>query len=165
MFMTAVSYPDWTLTLLFLIPIVGIAIRSTSEIAAKWAEVTPQRAPQYERGVRNPKKNWEEETVKSNDAYKAGIASAIQKDSFLKGVQKAGTSKWQRGAIEKGTSRFGPGVQVAQDDYNKGFAPYREAIQNADLPPRFARRDPRNIDRVRAMVAALVEEKERQLGG
>ena len=34
-------------------------VRSISEIAKKWAEVTPQRAPQYEAGVKAPKQSWE----------------------------------------------------------------------------------------------------------
>jgi len=140
------------------------AIRRTDEIASKWAEVTPARAPQYEKGVRDPKKNWEENTIKANDAYKTGIQAAVQQDRFVKGVSKAGQAKWTKGAVEKGVARFGPGVQVAEADYLKGFAPYRDAIEKTELPPRFARRDPRNIDRVRAMVLALIAEKRRQLG-
>ncbi len=141
------------------------AIKSTADIASKWATVTPQRAGEYEKGVRNPRKSWEEETKNANDAYKAGIQTALQADSFVKGVSKAGNSKWQRGAIEKGTSRFGPGVQVAQEDFEKGFSPYRDVIEKTTLPARYARRDPRNIDRVAAMVKALVEEKKKQMGG
>lgn len=140
------------------------AVKSTADIAAKWATVTPQRAGEYEQGVRNPRKSWKDQTAASNAAYKAGIQAAVTADSFLKGVNKAGDEKWQRGAIEKGTSRFGPGVQVAQADYEKGFAPYRDIIEKTTLPPRFARRDPRNIDRVSAMVKALVAEKAKQMG-
>lgn len=142
-----------------------VAIKTTSDIASKWATVTPQRAGEYEKGVRAPRKSWQEETVNANAAYKDGIQKSITADSFLKGVKKAGDSKWQRGAIEKGTSRFGPGVQVAQEDYEKGFAPYREIIEKTVLPARYARRDPRNIDRVSAMVKALVAEKTKQMGG
>lgn len=140
------------------------AIRSMKEVSSKWAEVTPQRAPQYEKGVKNPKQNWEANTKAANDSYKAGIQASIQKDAFSKGVSKAGQNKWVKGAVEKGVARFGPGVQVAEGDYERGFAPYRDAIEKTVLPPRFARRDPRNLDRVRSMVTALIAEKQKQVG-
>lgn len=139
-------------------------VRSIAEISKKWAEVTPQRAGQYEQGVKNPKQNWEANTKASNDAYKAGIQAAVQQDRFSKGVTKAGQARWVKGAVEKGVARFGPGVQVAEGDFNRGFAPYREAIEKTVLPPRFARRDPRNLDRVRAMVTAVIAEKQKQIG-
>lgn len=139
-------------------------VRSIKEIASKWAEVTPQRAPQYERGVKNPKQNWEANTKAANDAYKAGITAAVQQDRFSKGVAKAGQQRWVDGAVTKGVARFGPGVQVAEKDFDKGFAPYRDAIEKTSLPPRFARRDPRNLERVRSMVASLIAEKQKQLG-
>lgn len=139
-------------------------VRDIASIAKKWAEVTPQRAPQYEAGVKSPKQSWENNTKASNDAYKAGIQAAITQDRFAKGVTKAGQAKWVKGAVEKGVARFGPGVQVAEGDFNKGFAPYRDAIEKASLPPRFARRDPRNLERVRSMVTALIAEKQKQIG-
>lgn len=135
------------------------AIPTTDVIAAKWAEVTPQRAAQYTAGVSNPLKDWKSETAAANGAWKAGIAAAVAADSFFKGVNKAGTEKWQRGAVEKGGVRFGPGVQLAQAAYSAGFAPFRDAIARVTLPPRFARRDPRNLLRNKAIVDALVAQK------
>ncbi len=139
------------------------AIKSTAEIARKWAEVTPGRSGEYDKGVRNPKKDWAKKTADANAAYKEGIQESIAKDRFKKGVEKAGTTTWQKGAVEKGTSRFGPGVAVAEDKYEKGFAPYRDTIEKTALPPRFKRRDPRNIERVVAMVNALSKTKADQL--
>jgi hypothetical protein len=134
-------------------------VKTVSSIAQKWAAVTPQRAPQYEEGVRSPLKDWAKNTGAANEAYKAGIADAVTKDRFAKGVAKAGTAKWQRKAVEVGPTRFSQGVQVAQPDYEKGFAPFRDAIEKTTLPPRFAKGDPRNIDRVRVMAKALADEK------
>lgn len=134
-------------------------VKSTSAIAKKWAEVTPQRAPQYEDGVKSPLKDWGKNTADANAAYKEGITKAIGADRFIKGVAKAGTAKWQRRAIELGPRRFAEGVSIAQPDYEKGFAPYRDVIEKTTLPVRFAKGDPRNIDRVRVMAAALADAK------
>ncbi len=135
-------------------------IRPVDVIAAKWASVTPQRAADYESGVQQPRKDWARQTGAAADAWAAGVQQAIQQKSFSKGVSKAGTPKWQRGAVEKGVGRWGPGVQLAQESYAAGFAPYREAIARVQLPPRYAKRDPRNLDRTKAIVEALKRAKE-----
>jgi len=131
------------------------AIKPMSNIAEKWARVTPQRAPDYEAGVRSPRADWAKQTTSANTAYKEGVQKAITEDRFVKGVNKAGTEKWQRKAIELGPTRYTQGVQVAQPDYEKGFAPFRDIIERTTLPPRFAKGDSRNIERVRVMASAL----------
>jgi len=138
-------------------------IRSIEHIARKFATVTPGRTEDYRQGVENPRKDWAVATVASESAYEAGVTQAIAKKRFGKGVKLAGTDKWQRGSVEKGTARWGPGVTMAQDLYARGFAPYRDAIERVTLPPRFARRDPRNLSRVKAVVDALVAAKEQRI--
>lgn len=135
------------------------AIRNIAQIAEKWATVTPARAPQYEAGVRNPKRDWATEAAGADAAYRAGVQAAIARNAFQSGVRAAGTDKWRQGAVEKGTVRFGPGVQLGQPAYASGFGPFRDVIERTTLPPRRARRDPANLERVRAMVNALVQAK------
>ncbi len=139
-------------------------IRSIEHIANKWATVTPGRTADYEAGVSNPRRDWGVATAAAEGAYEAGVTQAIAKKRFGKGVKAAGTEKWQRGAIEKGTARWGPGVAIAQDLYGRNFAPYRDAIERVTLPPRYAKRDPRNLARVKAVVDALIAAKEARLG-
>ena len=139
-------------------------IRSIEHIARKFATVTPGRTEDYRAGVENTRRDWGTATAAAEGAYEAGVSQAIAKKRFGKGVKQAGTETWQRGAVEKGTARWGPGVTLAQDKYARNFAPYRDAIERATLPPRFARRDPRNIERVKSIVNALIAAKEQRLG-
>ena len=141
------------------------AIRTIEEISEKWATVTPQRVADYESGVRSPRKDWKSMAVEANAAWKAGIGAAVQADRFLKGVTRAGTPKWQEKTLEKGLARWGPGVAMARDDYAAGFGPYRDAISRTALPPRYPRRDPRNLDRVKVLADALGKTKEGLAGG
>ena len=131
------------------------AIRSTREIATKWARVTPERAKDYNDGVKTPKKDWQTMTEAAESAYEEGVRVAIDRKAFSAGVRKAGTAKWQRKATEVGAKRYGPGVRAAESDYERGFAPFRDVIERTDLPPRYPKGDPRNIDRVAAIAAAL----------
>jgi hypothetical protein len=130
-------------------------IKSLSKIRDKWTRVTPTRTDDYKAGVENPKRDWATEAAAGKDNWKAGIDAAANKDMYAKGVTAAGTSKWKSKALAKGPGRFAEGVYIAGSDYEKGFAPYREAIAGVDLGPRFPRGDPRNLDRVRKVTTAL----------
>jgi len=134
-------------------------IKSLSAIRDKWTRVTPGRTEDYKIGVQNPRRDWEQETLAAEGNWKAGVDAAQAKGLFGKGVSKAGTKKWQDKALKKGPGRFAEGVYIAGPDYERGFAPYREAIARVDLGPKFPRRDPRNLERVRRVVDALVAEK------
>jgi hypothetical protein len=134
-------------------------IKSLSAISDKWTRVTPGRTEDYKLGIQNPRRDWEEEALAGKDNWKAGIDAAAGKDLFAKGIRKAGTSKWRDKALKKGPGRFAEGVYLAGPDYEKGFAPYRDAIEATDLGPRFPKRDPRNIERVKRIVDALVKKK------
>lgn len=134
-------------------------IKPLSAIADKWIRVTPGRTEDYKLGIQNPRRDWEAETAAAEGNYKAGVDAAQAKGLFLKGVKKAGTAKWKEKALKKGPGRFAEGVYIAGPDYEKGFAPYHAAIERVDLGPRFPKRDPRNLDRVRKIVDALVAEK------
>ena len=135
------------------------AIKPARAIAEKWARVTPQRDADYRAGVEAPLKDWATEAFNANDRYVEGVTAAAQAGRYANGVQAAGTEKWKRGALQKGVSRWGPGVRVAQSDYERGFGPFRDVIERVELPPRRPAGDPANIERVAAIARALHEAK------
>ena len=139
-------------------------IRSTKEIAEKWARVAPTRATDYENGIKKPLRDWEANAVAAESAWEEGVSKAVSEKRFAKGVAKAGTEKWQRRTLAKGPRRWSEGISVAQPDYEAGFAPFRDVIEATELPPRYPKGDPRNIDRVAAIARALHEKKLELLG-
>ena len=134
-------------------------IKSLAAIREKWVRVTPGRVEDYTNGIRSPRRDWAAETAASSANWKAGVDSAHAKGLFAKGVTDAGTKKWQEKTLAKGPGRFGEGVNIAGPDYEKGFAPFRAAIAAVDLGPKYPRRDPRNLNRVKLIVDALVKTK------
>jgi hypothetical protein len=131
------------------------AIKSSAEIAAKWSSVTPTRTQFYESGVRAPQKDWQKATANAEPTYKEAVTAAANAGRFAKGVNAAGSAKWQRKAIEVGAGRWGPGVSIAGPDFQAGFAPYRDAIEKVILKPRYPKGDPRNYERVAQIGTAL----------
>ena len=141
-----------------------VATKSIKDIADKWIDVTPARAPYYEAGVKDPKKDWETETVKGEDAYEGSMAEVLAQHRFSKGVRKAGTGAWSHGVIEKGVPRYGPGVRASRDKYEENFAPFVAELERITLPTRGARGDPRNIERVATLANALHKKRLELLG-
>ena len=134
-------------------------VKSIAAIQEKWQRVTPQRTDDYSKGIAAPKRDWATEATAAKGNWKAGIDAAAAKDMFAKGIAAAGTDKWKKKAAALGPGRFAEGVSQAGGDYAKGFAPYQAAISSVDLGPKFPRRDPRNLDRVKKVVNALVDVK------
>jgi hypothetical protein len=130
-------------------------MKDISQIADKWARVTPGRVGEYQSGVQSPRTSWAGATAAADGAYKAGVQSAIEKGSFKRGVQQAGDAKWQSATLDKGPARFAEGVSMSSPAFMEGFAPYAAVIESTQLPPRYARGDPRNVDRVKVLAAAL----------
>jgi len=135
------------------------AIRSLDSIAKKWARVTPERADEYKAGVMDPKKKWDEKAIAAKETWKTAITQAAARDAYAKGVQEAGFEKWKTRAVQKGPGRFSEGVQIAEPDYRKTWAKYRDVIERTTLPPRYPKGDPRNLERVKVMMNALRQAK------
>jgi len=134
-------------------------VKSTDRIAAKWARVTPMRTEDYTQGVQQPRTPWAAASMAAQDRYKTGVTEAANRGAFGKGITAAGDARWQQKALAKGPSRFAEGVSMSGPDYQAGVGPYLDTIAATTLPPRFAKGDPRNLDRVKALSQALRKRK------
>ncbi len=120
----------------------------------KWARKVGQAGPDYEAGVKNPRKDWEAETKKAEGRYKEGVIAAANAGRFGRGVSGKG-GKWAHNAATKGVDRWAPGVAAATDDYKAGMSEVISAIEGVTLPPRYPAGDARNLARVAAVNKAV----------
>ena len=139
-------------------------IKSQARIAQKWVDRSAVSGPAYADGIENPRADWATQAKAAEKNYEAGVQAAIQRKGYGKGIARAGTAAWQKGAREKGTVRWAQGIATAQDAYTKGFDPYRQVIASLTLPPRGAKGDPANINRV-SVVAKALHDKKIQMAG
>lgn len=130
-------------------------LMTAAQAAAKWASITPTRTEEYAAGVRNPKQAWAAATVAGALAYKTGVQEGIARNAFEKGVQAAGDSTYTNNTLAKGPQRFAEGVSLGQNAYATKIAPVLQTIENTVLPQRYGKGDPRNIQRVAVLAAAL----------
>lgn len=135
-------------------------VKPLDQIRAKWDRVCSQRAGDYEEGVKNPRLPWDQAARAAEPNYEAGVQAAIGKKKFGKGVTAAGNAKWADGATKKGVARWPVGVSVAGPEFEKGFGPFRNALEARTLTPRKARRDPSNLVRVNEVVQTMIKAAE-----
>jgi hypothetical protein len=134
-------------------------IKDLSKIVEKWVRVAPTRTADYQEGIAAPRRDWSQAAANAEKTWGAAVQAAVTAGRFGAGVKKAGTAKWQRRAAELGARRWPEGISVAKDDYSEGFAPYAEEIKRTPLPQKWPKGDPRNIDRVAKIAAALHAKK------
>ena len=147
------------LTELALVIAFGAVPTVTAAAAAeKWARRAAGATPDYTSGVQNPSVDWATATKSSEDNYKTAVVAAASAGRFGKGVQKAGSSKWQQGAIVKGSARWAPGIQASEASYQQGIGEVLSTVASLNLPPRRVKGDPSNLQRV-AMVANALHQK------
>ncbi|MBA7482663.1 hypothetical protein ES707_18157 [subsurface metagenome] len=123
-----------------------ITIKSATEIAKKWADVTPARASYYETEAPAAAAEWEANTIAAGGTYKAGIAVAGIEKRFVGGVKRAGAAKFERKVKSVGVGRYSPGVAAAEEDMAKGFADYQAVLDGLEIPDRGPRGRPANYE-------------------
>ncbi|MBA7588414.1 hypothetical protein ES708_30470 [subsurface metagenome] len=137
----------------------AIKIKSAAAIAAKYARVTPGRVTDFEEGIEATSPDeYEKPTLDAEPIYEAGVTQAIARKAFGKGVRGSGP-KWKEKSLDEGPSRFMTATGKAADEFEEGYAPYREVIADLTLPPRGPTGDPKNIRRVEAVATALRKKK------
>ena len=132
-----------------------VSIKPLDQITDKWATVTPERAPFYEKGIAAPSRDWQAGAIQGQAAYEQAMRNPLvlkQREAKIKAV---GSEKWSRKAKLVGPGRFREGVPAAKDDYNKAFSTYHGVIAALALPEKGARGDPKNYARVAAVGNAL----------
>ncbi len=132
-----------------------VETKPIEQVVEKWQRKVAGAEPDYRAGIENPKKDWEAATKAAEPAYKEGVTRAANEGRFGRGVAKAGTAKWKKNALEKGPGRWSAGVNMASDEYRAGMAEVLSVINSVALPPRGAKGDPRNYERVKVIGEAL----------
>jgi len=136
-------------------PMGKITVKTATEIAQKWADVTPTKSAYYEAEAPAAAEAWERNTAAAGAVYKAGIAVAGIEKRFVGGVKRAGAAKFRRKVEDVGVSRYSPGVTAAKADMEAGFAPYRDVLDGMDIPDRGPRGSPGNYAIVEKVGSAL----------
>ena len=128
-----------------------ISVKSATDIAKKWADVTGTKAGYYEAETPAAAARWEANTTAAGGTFKAGISVAGIERRFVGGVKRAGAAKFKRKVETVGVDRYSPGVSAAQEDMAKGFTDFQSVLAGLEIPDR----GPRGSDANYAIVSVV----------
>ena len=134
-----------------------IKIKPIDQITSRWVQGVRGAGAAYQFGVQNPARDWADATIAGAPAWFSGIQAAHSAGRFESGIRRAGSVKWKNKTLTKGVQMWPVAVAAAEGDYRVGFGPFREAIASGTLPPRYAKRDPRNLERVAAIDRIMIQ--------
>jgi len=121
----------------------------------KWIRRARVARPDYEAGIRAPKRDWLEAAVGAKEVYRAGITAPEVPNLFVRGVKRAGVERWRDLALKKGADRFVPGVELSEPYYRGQITDILAVIEKIVLPKRAPRGDIRNLERVKGIFQGL----------
>ncbi|MEM1697775.1 MAG: hypothetical protein QXG48_03900 [Thermofilaceae archaeon] len=127
-----------------------IVMRPLDTIAEKWRRRSLAAAGDYAEGVAASRRPWREQTLASADKWVKGVVEAVAANSYARGVAATPSGLWRSRALTTGVTRYTEGVNRSVRVY-EAFKPLSELVP----PPRAPRGDPRNLERVLAVVKAL----------
>lgn len=130
-------------------------VRNKGNVGDKWSRNAQNATPNYESGVRSPRRSWANSAKAAEKNYQTAVVEAAGKGNYGKGIDKAGDSAWAQGTQQKGVQRYGAGVAVSQNRYESAVAPFLQVIESTSLPPRGPKGSPANFQRVSVMAEAL----------
>lgn len=133
--------------------------KSASQVAEKYATRAAAASGDYVEGARSTTKDQSAAAIAAASIWKQALDASAAAGSFVKGLQRAGKSKWLEGVTSKGGNRYGEGVSQAASDYASESAKFDTARNAANSLPRGLKGSPQNIARVTAVVNALVSAK------
>lgn len=136
-----------------------VEVPSVDRVKDKWVRKASAATDDYRAGVENPRRDWKQATLSAVDAWSQGVQNAINNGLFEKGVNAVSTEDWKKQALELGVRRYADGVRASADKYAKKMSKVLAILKEVSLPPRKARGDPANLDRVRVIMEALHKAK------
>jgi hypothetical protein len=93
-----------------------MANKTAAQITDKYKRKMAASGPDYQAGVQNPSRPWEDATIKGADRWNVGVQQAISQGSFASGVRGKG-DKWTRKVTTVGVQRYSAAAEVAATEY------------------------------------------------
>lgn len=133
----------------------AIRIKDLGSLSQKFVTRAGAATGDYTDGVKQAGPDWEQKTKAAAGTWKQAMTEVVGTTRFEQGVSEAGSAKFVNRASTLGAQRYAPGVQASAGEWQKGFAPYHQALQGMDLPPRAPRGSPQNSQISQAVAQRL----------
>jgi len=137
-----------------------IRIRPREKLKERFVKKVREAIPDYEFGIKNPKKNWLEEFLAAAEMIADAIRKMAEEKRFAKGAERVGQAKWAGNTARKGPDRWKTETPQSGDSWRSGYEPFASALEGLVIGPKRPKGDPYNIDVcVKPVVGTLINKK------
>lgn len=113
----------------------------------------------YEEGTRGKGSAWASSKQRAKENFKVGMAEALSKGSYEKGMDNSQASDYDSGVLNKGKANWGVGMQAGGEKYSKNISKFVPLWGQALPTGRGAKRSASNIKRMTENVERFVKAK------
>jgi len=132
-----------------------VKVKSVEEVATKFVDVTPARAPYYEAEVKASGPDWLSGGKAGQSAYEAAMQDTETLARRAKNMDDQAAAKFVDKAGGVGPARFRDGVGKAKNYFIQGWTGAHDVIAAWVKPKKAPRGDPANYDIVKSIGDAL----------
>ena len=125
----------------------ALKVKSAAEAAEKLGRKAPAAVTDYVKGIKSPKRPWQESTLAAEEIYDGAVTASIAAKRFGKGVRDSSNAEHQAMSVSKGAARYPGGISLGLPKYIRKMGPVLTYMAGITLPPRGARGSPANIAR------------------
>lgn len=137
-----------------------VKVKPLDEAKKRLSEAASVIPARYKRAMQQVT-GWKERATsdEAEDLWAAKLSEAISARRRKKALERVDEAEWKKRAAEIGATIIGTKIAKSVDKWAKNWAPYREALEAVELPPKTA--DPfANIDnRLKKVVEAMITKK------
>lgn len=122
---------------------------------SKWINRARVATPDYEAGVKSPKRPWAASAMAASGTYHSAVSSPNTKALFERGIKRAGDARWADMSAKKGVERYATGVELSEPYYRSQMGDVIGVIERTTLSSRGPRGSAANYTRVKEQGDAL----------
>jgi len=136
-----------------------LVLRPLDKIVEKWRSRATAATSDFAAGVETPRNPWSKGALAASETWKSAVTEAAARDAYRKGVSARTDEFWKTRTLTVGAARYSDGVSKSVDIYKGNWSAYYDVLSKLELTPRGPRGDPKNLERVRAIMQALRSKK------
>lgn len=126
---------------------------------SRWTDKYVNRAsvaaPEYEEGIKHPRRSPTGEAIKKADQWRAKMQDPKTLENYKAGLAYAGDAAWEKGALEKGVVRYAAGVALGAAKYAEFAGKFASHLAGAET--KIAAMPKTNLDQSIAKASAQIK--------
>jgi len=141
-----------------------VKVKPLKEVSERYKEAARFIPARYKRAIAE-KPDWKTPALEGQKLYEEKMSDPEVLKRRAGAIEGVSNDEWVDRALTKGAPVIGKAIELSVEKHAKKWAPFREALEAVELPPKTADAMANIDNRLKAVVSALIEKKKEITGG